>query len=98
VTKSIFLSYVFLAGCISKFRRISRRQASQLPRWCDIPAAWTLKVHAVFYSSPRFFKPALLQARASSSLRFFKPALLQACASLARASSSPPFPFHAVKF
>jgi sulfate permease, SulP family len=31
-----------------EFRRISRRQASQLPRWCDIPAAWALK-------SPRRF-------------------------------------------
>jgi len=25
------------------FRRISRRQASQLPRRCDIPAAWAFK-------------------------------------------------------
>jgi hypothetical protein len=31
-------------------RRISRRQASQLPRRCDIPAAWVPhKAHAVFY-------------------------------------------------
>src|SRR5258708_24560489 len=26
-----------------EFRRSSRRQASQLPRWCDIPAAWASK-------------------------------------------------------
>ena len=33
-----------------RFRRISRRQASQLPRRCDIPAAWVPhKAHAVFY-------------------------------------------------
>ena len=38
----------------SKFWRISRRQASQLPRWCDIPAAWVPhKAHAVFYSKVR---------------------------------------------
>ena len=35
-----------------RFRRISRRQASQLPRWCDIPAAWALK------STPFFLFPA----------------------------------------
>jgi hypothetical protein len=35
---------------VERFRRISRRQASQLPRWCDIPAAWApYKAHAVFY-------------------------------------------------
>jgi hypothetical protein len=34
-----------------RFRRISRRQASQLPRWCDIPAAWALK------STPFFLFP-----------------------------------------
>ena len=34
----------------NRFRRISRRQASQLPRRCDIPAAWVpYKAHAVFY-------------------------------------------------
>ena len=33
-----------------RFRSISRRQASQLPRRCDIPAAWVPhKAHAVFY-------------------------------------------------
>jgi hypothetical protein len=37
---------------LQKFRRISRRQASQLPRWCDIPAAWALK------STPFFLFPA----------------------------------------
>jgi hypothetical protein len=40
----------FWQDALLKFRRISRRQASQLPRWCDIPAAWASKIHAVFYS------------------------------------------------
>jgi hypothetical protein len=33
----------------NKFRRISRRQASQLPRWCDIPAASTPKKATPFF-------------------------------------------------
>jgi hypothetical protein len=37
-----------------KFRRTSRRQASQLPRWCDIPAAWTSKSTPFFLSAPDF--------------------------------------------
>jgi hypothetical protein len=32
----------------SKFRRTSRRQASQLPRWCDIPAACASKSTPLF--------------------------------------------------
>jgi len=34
-----------------KFRRISRRQASQLPRWCDIPAAWAPQRPTPFFTS-----------------------------------------------
>ena len=48
-TKSTFRSCVVLAGWRLKFRRISRRQASQLPRWCDIPAAWTSKSTPFFH-------------------------------------------------
>ena len=33
----------------NKFRRISRRQASQLPRRCDIPAASSLKKATPFF-------------------------------------------------
>jgi SulP family sulfate permease len=50
------------------FRRISRRQASQLPRWRDIPAAWVPdKAHAVFYSPSIEYVDviALLQAKAA---------------------------------
>jgi hypothetical protein len=45
-------------GSKPKFRRISRRQASQLPRRCDIPAAWVpYKAHAVFYWAGVTFGP-----------------------------------------
>ena len=46
------------------FRSISRRQTSQLPRWCDIPAAWApQKTHAVFYFRCLRPKPPLSPCR-----------------------------------
>jgi hypothetical protein len=54
-----------------KFRRTSRRQASQLPRWCDIPAAWASKSTPFFLKAPLFSSPPVeLTVRLWYHLRF----------------------------
>jgi hypothetical protein len=62
----MYLSILSVFGRMDlKFRRSSRRQASQLPRWCDIPAAWASK------STPFFLQPQLFSSQAMELIRRF---------------------------
>src|SRR5476651_2757778 len=61
-----------------EFRRTSRRQTSQLPRWCDIPAAWASKSTPFFL---RFLEPA------SKSIRFLEHPLARASAAAVELSA-----------
>jgi hypothetical protein len=62
----MYLSILSVFGRMDlKFRRHSRRQASQLPRWCDIPAAWASK------STPFFLSGSALLPQAMELIRRF---------------------------
>src|SRR5450432_617177 len=62
----------------ARVRRTSRRQTSQLPRWCDIPAAWASKSTPFFL---RFLEPA------SKSIRFLEHPLARASAAAVELSA-----------